>query len=78
MAKIVPPINFGLVEDGELSLRSSIPKLINRLLPISTANGAQLLFPRETEIEEFDLGRCRGAFRNAVSLVVSGMSGVCL
>ena len=61
MAKIVPPINFGLVEDGELSLRSSIPKLINRLLPISTANGAQLLFPRETEIEEFDLGWRRGA-----------------
>jgi hypothetical protein len=58
MAKIVPPINFGLVEDGKLSLLLfSQTKLTIRILPLSTTYRAQLLFPRETEIEEFDLGR---------------------
>jgi hypothetical protein len=62
MSKIVPPINFGLVEDGKLAGLHVRSKLKTRILPLSRTYRAQLFLSRETEIEEFDLGRSRGAF----------------
>lgn len=57
MAKIVPPMNFGLVEDGEFPfvVRSADN---SRLLPLGAADRAQLLLPREAQPAHRDLGRC--------------------
>lgn len=60
MAKIVPPMNFGLVEDGKHINLTRDPSTkadpVSRLLPLGPAFRAQFLILGEIETEDFDLG----------------------
>jgi len=66
MAKIVPPMNFGLVEDGQSPAH---PYLTSRSLSLRSAVRVELFVSREAEFTDIHLGRRGAAFRDFVRFV---------